>query len=94
MFIILAYDVNQKRVGKVLKTCRRYLHHVQKSVFEGTITESKLNHLKQDLQKIINTEEDSIFAYERVSKDDNKKVLVTSFSNTQNAVRYLFYKVR
>ena len=63
MFIILAYDVNQKRVGKVLKACRRYLHHVQKSVFEGTITESKLNHLKQDLQKIIDTEEDSICIY-------------------------------
>ena len=63
MFIILAYDVNQKRVGKVLKTCRRYLHHVQKSVFEGTITESKLNHLKRDLQKIIDTEEDSICIY-------------------------------
>ncbi len=63
MFIILCYDVKQKRVGKVLKTCRKYLHHIQKSVFEGTITESKLKHLKYDLKEIINTDEDSICIY-------------------------------
>ena len=63
MFIILSYDIKQKRVGKVLKICRKYLHHVQKSVFEGTITECKLKHLKHELQEIINTNEDTICIY-------------------------------
>lgn len=35
MFIILSYDINKKRVGKILKICRKYLVHVQKSVFEA-----------------------------------------------------------
>lgn len=64
MFVILTYDVNQKRVTRVMKTCRKYLSHVQKSVFEGMITEGKLNKLKFELQKRIVPEEDSVCIYE------------------------------
>ena len=39
MFIILVYDIDVKRVGKVLKKCREYLNWVQNSVFEGEITD-------------------------------------------------------
>ena len=46
MFVIVTYDVNVKRNNKVLKICRKYLVHVQKSVFEGNITEAKLRKLK------------------------------------------------
>lgn len=34
MFIILVYDVGEKRVAKVFKTCRKYLNWVQNSVLE------------------------------------------------------------
>ena len=60
MYIILTYDVNQKRVGKVLKICRKYLVHVQKSVFEGILTESRLKSLKNELQKVIDFDNDGI----------------------------------
>ena len=63
MFVILSYDINQKRVGKVLKVCRKYLVHIHKSVFEGNITESKLKSLKNELRKIIKTDEDSVCIY-------------------------------
>lgn len=63
MFVILVYDINKKRVGKVLKICRKYLVHVQRSVFEGNITEAKLKNLKRELQKIICPDEDAIFIY-------------------------------
>ena len=63
MFVILSYDINQKRVGKVLKVCRKYLVHIHKSVFEGNITESKLKSLKNELKKIIRTDEDSVCIY-------------------------------
>jgi CRISPR-associated protein Cas2 len=63
MFVILTYDINQKRVGKAVKICRKYLHHVQKSVFEGAITEAKLEKLKEELVKIIHPEEDAICIY-------------------------------
>ena len=63
MFVIMVYDVNVKRVAKVLKVSRRYLSRVQNSVFEGDITTGKLNALKFELGKIINEAEDSVLFY-------------------------------
>lgn len=63
MKVILVYDINEKRVAKVLKTCRKYLYWVQNSVFEGEISEAKLEKLKMELRKIINEEEDSVIIY-------------------------------
>lgn len=51
MFVILVYDVKTKRNNKILKICRKYLRHVQKSVFEGNLTEAKLKRLKNELKK-------------------------------------------
>lgn len=64
MWIILTYDIAVKRSAKVLKTCRKYLIHVQRSVFEGNISEKKLKKLKWELEKIIVPEDDQIAIYE------------------------------
>lgn len=64
MYIILTYDIGKKRVGKVLKICRKYLVHVQKSVFEGQITPKKMRMLCDELGKIIQTQDDSIAIYQ------------------------------
>uniref|UniRef100_A0A7V3ZSZ5 CRISPR-associated endoribonuclease Cas2 n=1 Tax=candidate division WOR-3 bacterium TaxID=2052148 RepID=A0A7V3ZSZ5_UNCW3 len=63
MKFILVYDINEKRVGKVLKICRKYLYWVQNSVFEGEISEAKLEKLKTELKRIINPDEDSVIIY-------------------------------
>lgn len=63
MFVIMVYDINAKRVAKVLKTSRRYLVWVQESVFEGDMTPGRLKSLKNELNKIINPEEDSVLFY-------------------------------
>ena len=63
MFVVLVYDFGQKRVGKALKRCRKYLNWVQNSVFEGEISEVNLKMLKSELHKIMNMEEDSIIIY-------------------------------
>lgn len=63
MFVIVTYDVNVKRNNKVLKICRKYLIHVQKSVFEGNITEAKLRKLKSELKRTTKTDEDSVIIY-------------------------------
>lgn len=63
MYLILVYDIKEERVGKVLKCCRRYLTWIQNSVFEGEITEAKLEKLKKELEDIINKNEDSIIFY-------------------------------
>ncbi len=63
MFIILVYDVGEKRVAKALKTARKYLHWVQNSVLEGEISDANLKRLKDELKKISNEEEDSFIFY-------------------------------
>ncbi|ADL06868.1 CRISPR-associated endonuclease Cas2 [Thermosediminibacter oceani] len=63
MFIILVYDVGEKRVAKVLKICRKYLTWVQNSVFEGEITESAYKKLKLELKRAIVEDEDSVIFY-------------------------------
>ncbi|PMP82994.1 MAG: CRISPR-associated endonuclease Cas2 [Caldisericum exile] len=63
MKVILVYDIGEKRVGKVLKICRKYLHWVQNSVFEGEITEAKLEKLKRELKMVMEPEEDSVIIY-------------------------------
>ena len=63
MYVMLVYDVEQKRVGKALKLCRAYLNWVQNSVFEGEITEGKLKELKIKLKKILKKDKDSLLIY-------------------------------
>jgi CRISPR-associated protein Cas2 len=63
MFVILVYDANEKRVQKFLKICRKYLVHVQKSVFEGEITEAQLKYLLQELKAVMDEREDSVVVY-------------------------------
>lgn len=59
-YAFVFYDVNEKRVQKVFKVCKKYLSHYQNSVFRGDITPSKLISLKEELKKIINEEEDFV----------------------------------
>ena len=63
MWIILSYDINAKRNAKALKICRKYLTHVQKSLFEGSISDKNYQRLKNSLAKVIVPDEDQIVVY-------------------------------
>ncbi|AIJ34730.1 CRISPR-associated endonuclease Cas2 [Porphyromonas gingivalis] len=63
MYIILVYDIGEKRVGKMLKLCRKYLNWIQNSVFEGEISEVKLLELKSRAARIMEKEEDSLIIF-------------------------------
>lgn len=63
MFVILVYDFEQKRVGKALKICRKYLHWVQNSVLEGEITRANYEKLKMELNHLMNPDKDSVILY-------------------------------
>lgn len=67
MYIILTYDIRSKRVAKGLRICRKYLTHVQKSVFEGAITEKQLARLQKELKAHLKPEEDSVCIYQMES---------------------------
>lgn len=83
MYIILVYDVNQKRTGKMLRLCRRYLNWIQNSVFEGEITEVKLKELYQRASEILDIEEDSLIVFKsRESKWLEKEVVGKERSST------------
>lgn len=63
MFVILFYDIGEKRVQKALKICRKYLTWVQNSVFEGEITPANLKKLKHELSSKMDKSEDSLIVY-------------------------------
>ncbi len=63
MYVILVYDIEVKRVGKMLKLCRQYLNWIQNSVFEGELTESQLKELLHRAKEIMKLERDSIIVF-------------------------------
>lgn len=68
MYVILVYDIKTDEKGKkilpkVFKICKRYLIHIQNSVFEGELTISQLKEIKILLGKIIRDDEDSVIIF-------------------------------
>lgn len=80
MYIILVYDIaldqnGAKVLRHVFKICKKYLGHVQKSVFEGELTKSQLKKLMIELGKWIRDDKDSVIIF----KNRNKKWLDKQF---------------
>ena len=63
MYIILVYDIGEKRVQRVHKLLKRYLNWVQNSVFEGELTDGRFEAMKIDLGERMKTDEDSVIVY-------------------------------
>lgn len=84
MYVILVYDVDQKRVGKMLKLCRRYLHWIQNSVLEGEITEIKLKELVLQARGLMEEKDSLIVFKSRESKWLEKEVHGVEKSPTGN----------
>lgn len=80
MYVILIYDIKQtddfaKVQRKTYKTCKRYLYHVQNSVFEGELLESQIEKLKYELNMHLRIDLDSCIMF----KSRNKKWLEKEF---------------
>ena len=71
MYVILVYDMGEKRVGKMLKHCRKYLNWIQNSVFEGEITDVKFKEMILGAKQIMDEETDSLIMF----KSRNQKWL-------------------
>ncbi len=76
MYIILVYDIGEKRVGKMLKLCRRYLNWIQNSVFEGEINDVRLKKLKIEAGQIMKDEEDSLIIFKSREEKWLKKEII------------------
>mgnify|MGYP000898813095 FL=1 len=85
MYVILVYDCGEKRVGKMLKLCRKYLNWIQNSVFEGEITEVKLKELTLKAEKIMDSDEDSLIIFSsRQEKWLEKQIIGKEKSSIDN----------
>lgn len=81
MYVILVYDISEKRVGKMLKLCRKYLNWIQNSVFEGELTEVKLRELIHRAKGIIDKTTDSIIVFKSRDKKWLEKEIVGKEKN-------------
>lgn len=69
MYVILVYDIDleekegQKVLRNVFKICKKYLVHIQNSVFEGELLESQMLKLKAELNKYVRENKDSVIVF-------------------------------
>ena len=69
VYVILVYDINldekdgSRVLTKVYKICKKYLNHIQNSVFEGELLESQIFNLKSELDKYIRSTKDSVILF-------------------------------
>ena len=85
MYVILVYDCGEKRVGKMLKLCRKYLNWIQNSVFEGEISEVKLKELTLKAKDFMDEDEDSLIIFSgRTEKWLEKQVIGKERCSTDN----------
>ncbi len=68
MYCILIYDIEMNEGGakaarNVFKTCKKYMTHIQKSVFEGELTELQCMKLNGELAKHIRKDSDSVIIF-------------------------------
>lgn len=85
MYVILVYDIGEKRVGKMLKLCRQYLNWIQNSVFEGDLTEAQLRVLTTKMKSIMDEKEDSVILFtNKMDYNMEKQILGKERMTTDN----------
>lgn len=87
MYVILVYDIqgdeNSAKVQRnVFKECKKYLTHIQKSVFEGEVSKLQIMQLKKTLEKYIRKDKDSVIIFK---SRDEKWMQKEFWSNTDDA---------
>ena len=71
----------------MLKLCRKYLNWIQNSVFEGEITDVKLNELKWKAIQLLDEETDSIIIFKsRQEKWLDKEIVGRERQSTSNFI--------
>lgn len=68
MYLVLVYDIKldvqgAKVLRNVFKICKKYLTHIQNSVFEGELSDGQLLKLKIEVQKYLRQDIDSCIIF-------------------------------
>lgn len=74
MYIILVYDIVMDKQGSkvsrhIFKIFKKYLTHVQNSVFEGELTKAQLARLRSELNRWIRRDVDSVIIFKNRNKN-------------------------
>ena len=92
MYIILVYDISLEENGAkvwrdVYKICKRYLVHVQNSVFEGEVSKSQLFELKKNLKGKLRKDMDSLIIFaSREKRWLDKTIIGNTIDDTDNFI--------
>lgn len=69
MYVVVCYDiVCDRRRARLLRRLKGYLPHVQKSVFEGELTDRRLLELREAVLKLIDPTEDTVRIYQQCGR--------------------------
>ncbi|WP_327046836.1 CRISPR-associated endonuclease Cas2 [Microbispora sp. NBC_01189] len=63
MYVVVVYDTLAKRNAAILRLCRQYLHHVQRSVFEGALSPAQLKRFRHRVEEVIDQSYDSVLVF-------------------------------
>lgn len=92
MYVILVYDIrtvehHARVTSRVFKTCKKFLTHVQNSVFEGDLNKLQYLDLKTQLKNYLRENTDSCIIFK--SNNENwltKEFLVEEEDKTTNLI--------
>lgn len=92
MYVILVYDIKLDTGGvrvlrNIFKICKKYLTHVQNSVFEGELSVSSVKKLQYELDEWIRKDRDSVLIF----KSQNKKWLNKEFWGMEDDLTSNFF---
>lgn len=88
--MILVYDIisdekGKKILPKVFKICKKYLVHIQNSVFEGNLSKANAIALQKELDVYIRKDKDSVIMFHtREERWMNKEFLGVVDDKTSN----------
>ena len=69
MYIIGIYDINtetkegRRTLNRIFKLMKKYLIHIQKSVFEGELTKAQFEKMKLEVTQLIDPNCDSVIYF-------------------------------
>ena len=85
MYVLVVYDVEVRRVGRIHKFLKRHLNWVQNSVLEGELTEAQIEEVQTGLGRLMDKDTDSVLIYTaREERWLEKQVIGRERGNTDN----------
>jgi len=79
MYLIIVYDVSQRRVNQFCKFLKRYLNWVQNSVFEGEVNVAQYELIKHKLTQMVG-KDDCVIIYD-MGKCWKKRMVIGNEKN-------------